>query len=164
MDCFLQLAFRLQIEIKYQDQSSPWKTDHQLRSCRLMTMTNSSQTESESVKGKGSVTSGGEGTGQQKLCSREQSRSVRSFIRKEIFATLSIEPSQLPGSCQINPVFDPFLDQESNKEEIQKGEWRCKYCKKVWNFNLIYHKLYGLLFNLGTGILPWFMLLSVYEI
>ena len=97
----------------------------------FMTLTNITQTENELVEAEGSMTSRGDGTGPQQLCSREQSRSVRSFIRKEIFAKLAIEPRQLPVSCQINPVFDPFLDQESNKEEIQKGEWRCKYCKKV---------------------------------
>jgi hypothetical protein len=69
--------------------------------------------------------------GKAETCSRSLSRRVRSFIAKEIFSELSIDPRQLPKTCQLNPLLDPYIEQEKNKIEIQKGEWKCQYCNKV---------------------------------
>ena len=67
----------------------------------------------------------------QGLCSRDLSRRVRSIIKKQIFPFLTIDPKLLPTVCQLNPINDAFLDQEDNKTEVQKGEWKCSYCNKV---------------------------------
>lgn len=65
-------------------------------------------------------------------CSRELSRSVRTFLEREVFPRLPIEPSLLPNSCQINPLFDLYRDQEANKMKVHHpDEWKCSYCSKV---------------------------------
>ena len=65
-------------------------------------------------------------------CSRELSRSVRAFLEREIFPRLPIEPSLLSNSCQINPLFDLYRDQEANKVKVHHpDEWKCSYCSKV---------------------------------
>jgi hypothetical protein len=71
----------------------------------------------------------------QGLCSRDLSRRVRSIIKKQIFPFLTINPKLLPTACQLNPINDAFLDQEDNKTEVQKGEWKCSYCNKVRHFS-----------------------------
>ena len=65
------------------------------------------------------------------LCSRDLSRRVRLLIKKQIFPHLTVAPNLLPATCQLNPINDAFLDQEDNKTEIQKGDWKCSYCNKV---------------------------------
>lgn len=65
-------------------------------------------------------------------CSRELSRSVRSFLEKEIFPRLPIEATQLPNACQLNPLIDLYRDQENNKLLVHHpDEWKCSYCSKV---------------------------------
>lgn len=58
------------------------------------------------------------------------SRKVRSFIQKEIYPHLPIEPSELPEICQLHPTNDLYLDQELNKTEVQRLDWKCAYCNK----------------------------------
>ena len=67
----------------------------------------------------------------QGLCSRDLSRRVRSIIKEQIVPFLTGDPDLLPTACQLNPVNDAFLYQESNKTEVQKGDWKCSYCNKV---------------------------------
>jgi hypothetical protein len=67
---------------------------------------------------------------QPESCSRDLSRQVRSFINEEVFPLLQVEPVELPKSCQLHPSLDPYLQQEKNKEFIQKNEWKCSYCNK----------------------------------
>ena len=67
----------------------------------------------------------------QELCSRDLSRRVRSIIKKQIYPFLTEDPNLLPTACQLNPTNDAFLNQENNKTEVQKGDWKCSYCNKV---------------------------------
>jgi len=36
----------------------------------------------------------------------------------------------LPESCQLNPKFDLYAEQESNKREEYRGDWKCVFCRK----------------------------------
>lgn len=65
-------------------------------------------------------------------CSRELTRRVRSFLNSDVFPLIPVEASQLPKTCQLNPLLDSYLEQEKNKIQVhQKLEWKCLYCNKV---------------------------------
>mmetsp|Transcript_3139 Transcript_3139/g.4857 ORF Transcript_3139/g.4857 Transcript_3139/m.4857 type:complete len:289 (-) Transcript_3139:92-958(-) len=63
-------------------------------------------------------------------CSRILSRRVRKFIEQDVFTQLSIDPTQLPEDCQLNPVHDMYLDQERHKSRSSTGNYKCHYCGK----------------------------------
>jgi len=62
------------------------------------------------------------------LCSRENSRKIRSFIDKEIISRLDI--AKLSDKCILHPSFDMLAQQEQNKDMLTRREWKCNYCGK----------------------------------
>lgn len=64
-------------------------------------------------------------------CPREISRNVKSILQKEVYKRMKIEPEELPDDCHLNPNFDKYFDQESNKiKKKSRGEFLCNYCGK----------------------------------
>ncbi len=65
-------------------------------------------------------------------CSRETSRKVRDYLKREIFPVLpnEISPHHLPESYQLNPRFDLYQLQEINTAEFNRGDWKCGFCGK----------------------------------
>ena len=63
-------------------------------------------------------------------CSRFSSRLVRNFLDKEVYSRLPFPAKDLPRSCQLNPSYDRFLQQEKNKTELNRGDYSCNICGK----------------------------------
>ena len=63
-------------------------------------------------------------------CSRELSRRVRSFLHKSVYPKLAGSAADLPWSCQLNPALDVYREQELNKKEVSRGDWKCLFCGK----------------------------------
>ncbi len=63
-------------------------------------------------------------------CSRFSTRQVRVFLEKEVYPRLPYPPEELPSSCQLNPLYDQFLDQERNKTEVSRSDYQCGLCGK----------------------------------
>ena len=84
-------------------------------------------------------------------CSRDLSRNVRDFLHREVFPKIGIDPTLLPKACQLNPLLDPYREQEKNKVEVQKGEWRCLYCSKV---DIRRHRIIACIFFVVQSLSP----------
>lgn len=65
-------------------------------------------------------------------CSRELSRKVRNYLKKELYPFISINPIDLPQHCQLNPTNDLFFQHENHKRFLSQGEWKCEYCSKIF--------------------------------
>lgn len=74
--------------------------------------------------------------GSSQFCSREISRKVRAFTKREIFSELQISPYNLPSICQLNPSNDFFEEQEKFKAQISRADWHCLYCDKHFKSEL----------------------------
>jgi len=63
-------------------------------------------------------------------CSRDNSRRVRTFLNKNVYPKLPFSALDLPSTCQLHPSLDAFREQELNKKEVTRGDWKCLYCTK----------------------------------
>ena len=64
-------------------------------------------------------------------CSRAASRKVREFLDRDVFPKLlPMKAADLPQTCQLNPSLDLYREQELNKKEQGRGDWRCLFCGK----------------------------------
>lgn len=65
-------------------------------------------------------------------CSREKSRAVASYLKKNVYRMQSnfSEELTLPSSCPIHPLANIFYYQEKNYSRVFHHEVECLYCKK----------------------------------
>lgn len=59
-----------------------------------------------------------------KECSKSVSRKVRKFLNDDLYRRLSIDASDLPNNCGLNPKYDMYQAHEHSKIEELPGEWK----------------------------------------
>jgi hypothetical protein len=65
-------------------------------------------------------------------CSRKRSRMARDVISSYILPVVEEEMGQFSPSCPFNPTLDVVAEQESNKREMRKNQWKCTLCDKTF--------------------------------
>jgi hypothetical protein len=63
-------------------------------------------------------------------CSRNNTRLVKAYIKKNIFEIQDFDQYSLPLSCPIHPLSDAYYNQEKNYIRVSTREYQCLFCKK----------------------------------
>ena len=63
-------------------------------------------------------------------CSRRESRMVRLFLEKNVYSQLNDPLESMLSQCPLHPSVDRFIEQERNKNKIERKTWQCSYCNK----------------------------------
>ena len=71
-------------------------------------------------------------------CDRSMSRHVRTFIQHSIYPQLSVKPEELPKACPLHPDNYLYADQEAQKHEESRMDWKCNICGKHLSQNSIW--------------------------
>lgn len=75
--------------------------------------------------------------GEVPICSRELSRTVKSYINMNMFEVQDFDKYSVPLSCPIHPLADPYYNQEKNWMRVSVREYQCMFCKK--KFKSLYY-------------------------
>ncbi|XP_020978161.1 uncharacterized protein LOC107631337 isoform X2 [Arachis ipaensis] len=65
-------------------------------------------------------------------CSRERSRAARKVIEQYLTPFVERENYHFSRNCRLHPENDIFRDQEEHKIFVDRHDWRCGYCRKVF--------------------------------
>ncbi|XP_058228252.1 uncharacterized protein LOC131336428 isoform X1 [Rhododendron vialii] len=65
-------------------------------------------------------------------CSRERSRAAWKIIEEYLMPFVEREKYEISRNCRLHPENDFFRDQEQHKIPVDINEWRCGYCKKIF--------------------------------